>query len=90
MHFYEEFRHAEEVGDCFVDVFGALDEEIIDCLRGGDGCLDGFEELSGVVAGIVFDNVNDMIHSRFHQAELTSTLFTIGSREPFVHEIDRL
>ena len=90
VHSYEEFGHAEEVGDCFVDIFGALNEEIIDCLRGGDGCLDSFEELSDVVSSIVFDNVNDVIHSRFHQAELTSTSFTIGSWEPFVHEIDRL
>ena len=70
MHFYEEFGHAEEVGDCFLDVFDAFNEEIVYCLGGGDGCLDGFDELSWVVDGIIFNDVNDMIHSRFHQSEL--------------------
>jgi len=34
VHFYEEFGHAEEVGDCFLDVFDTFDEEIVDCLGG--------------------------------------------------------
>lgn len=34
MQFYEEFGHAEEVGDCFLDVFDTFDEEIVDCLGG--------------------------------------------------------
>jgi hypothetical protein len=36
VHFYEEFGHAEEVGDCFFDVFYAFDEEVVYCLGGGD------------------------------------------------------
>ena len=36
VHFYEEFGHAEEVGDCFFDVFDAFDEEVVYCLGGGD------------------------------------------------------
>ena len=53
-----------------MDVFGALNEEVVDCLRGGYGRLYGFKELSQVVAGIIFNDVNNMIHARFHQTEL--------------------
>jgi len=70
MHFHEEFGHAEEVGDCFLDVFAAFNEEVVDCLGRGYRCLYSFEELSWVVTGVIFNDVNYMIHSRFHQSEL--------------------
>jgi len=70
VHFYEKFGHAEEVGDCFLDVFAAFDEEVVYCLGGGDGCLDSVEGLGYVVAGVIFNDVNNMIHSGFHQSEL--------------------
>ena len=34
MEFGEVFRHAEEVCNCFLDVFAVFDEEVVDDLGG--------------------------------------------------------
>jgi len=70
LHFGEYFGHSEEIKDGFLDVFGSFHEEVVDCLRGRDGSLDRFEILTNIIACKVFNNINNMSHSRFHEPEL--------------------
>ena len=66
MKFDNEFGHALEIFDCFLNIFAAFDKEIVDGLRRGYGSLYGFEELAGIITWIVLNNINYVSHSRFH------------------------
>lgn len=66
MKFDNEFGHALEIFDCFLDIFASFDKEIVDGLRRGYGGLYGFEELTGIIPCIVFNYINYVSHSRLH------------------------
>ena len=63
VEFGEEFRDALEIPYCFLNVFNSFYKEIVDCLRGGDGCLYRFEELTNIRSSIILNNINNMSHS---------------------------
>jgi len=80
MYFDEEFGHALEIPDCFLDVFHAFDEEVVDCLGGRYCSLYGFDKFWTVESSIILNNINNMSHSRFHQPKLQS------SDSPHLHQ----
>lgn len=68
---FEEAGQAGEVGDCVVEFLGAFDEVAVYDLGGGDGGVDRVVEFGGFVAAEaeVFDEVDDVFHAGFAEAE---------------------
>jgi hypothetical protein len=63
MQFDKRLRHALQIPDCLLNVFNSFNEEVVNGLGRGYGCVYCFEELTHVISDAVFNNIDNMSHS---------------------------